>query len=272
MIAAGALFTSCRDQRYETISPDRIVGAWGVTDDTHAFGQYDSLFYIISPVRNINDSIYYNGNYTDSYYEADSTRVTLRYATSDSIEFYIDRMYAVEVNPKFMLLTATVEGPDDVHKTKKDRDDKKTEKEAEEVKEIRHCTLLLKRDNSNGNIFRSGPNEEFAAMLALENVIRFTGTNANSQGVVQGGQNYEFLIDAYGFHRAILMADSLNALHKPEAHKAVHGAVHHNIIDEIFNPHPSKPNDAEEHKKDAEEHKTIEDTNHRKGSDNNRTK
>ena len=216
MILAGSILVSCQGNRYETIKSGRIIGAWGVTNETNAFGEYDSLYYIISPVRNISDSIYFNGNYTDSYYESDSTRVTMRYTTSDSIEFCIDRRYTVEVNPKYLVLYAKAE-----------RDTNKNE-----------CTLLLQKDANNGNIFRCGPDKDLTKLLAMETLLHFQGTNASSNGEPQGGQNYEFTLDSHGFKKAIALADSLNDRYHGARHQKVHSAIHHNILNEIFK-HPS---------------------------------
>lgn len=214
ILAGGAVLTSCGNQRYEEVSADRIFASWGVTNSTHTFGEFDSLFYLINPVRNINDSIYYNGNYTDSYYDADSTRVTLRYTTGDSIFLNIDRMYAVEVNPKFLVVYGKAEGDTTAAQ----------------------CTLLLRRDEKNGNLYKAGPDAAFAGLLASETTLHFTGTNANASGEAQGGQNYEFLLDAQGFKRAITLADTLNVRRDTTAFKAVHSKLHHNIFDELLHP------------------------------------
>ena len=214
-LAGGMLFTSCRDQRYETVDKDRIFDSWGVSNDTYTFGEFDSLYYAFNPIRNINDSIYYNGNYTDSYYDADSTRVTLRYTTADSIVFNIDRMYSVEVNPRFLIVTAKAEG-DTASKP---------------------CTLRLVRDVKNGKIYKSGPDREFARLLATGTTLQFLGTNASSTWEPQGDQNYEFILDAEGFRKAIELADSLNLKMHNEAHGRQHSDIHHNIFDALLNPH-----------------------------------
>lgn len=218
ILAGGVALSSCGNQRYEEVSQDRIFASWGVTNSTHTFGEFDSLFYLINPVRNINDSIYYNGNYTDSYYDADSTRVTLRYTTGDSIYFNIDRMYAVEVNPKFLVIYGKALG--DTTATK--------------------CTLLLRRDEKNGNLYKAGPDAVFTSLLATETTLHFTGTNASASGEPQGGQSYEFVLDGQGFKKAITLADTLNVRMDTTAHKTFHNKIHHNIFDELLYPEKRK--------------------------------
>lgn len=186
--ALVAVMISCADKQYEECPSDRIVDAWGVTNSTHAFGEYDSLYYIINPLGNVMDSLYYNGNYTDSYYHSDSTRVMLKYTTQDSIIFRIDRMYAVEINPTLLVMTV------------------KAEKDTTDLK----CTLLLKKDSNSDNIYTCGPDSLFKRILQSEGKIRFYATNSNSSAEPQGSQNYDFFIYAAGFQKALNMADSLN--------------------------------------------------------------
>lgn len=205
---------SCSNQRYETVPKDRIFGGWGVTNDTRTFGMTDSLYYLITPVRNVHDSIYFNGNYTDSYYDADSTRVTLRFTTSDSIIFAIERRYAVQVNPRHLVMTLEC------------RRDTVTDT----------CTLRLARDASNGDIFSCGPDSLFTAMLAKGGEIHGRATNAGSQGEPQGSQNYEFLLEADGFRKAMLLADSLNVRIRKDVHLLHHSTVHHSIFSFLTPP------------------------------------
>lgn len=188
LLLAAPVFQSCNNKKYETCPPQDRVASWGVTRLTDAFGEYDSLYYIINPLGNVNDSLYFNGNYTDSYYHSDSTRVMLRYTTSDSIVFHIDRMYAVQTNPSNLLMTV---------KSVKDST-------------ILSCELHLTKDNDNDNIYRCGPDSMFRKLLSDGDIIKFTATNTSSAAEPIGSQNYEFFIDATGFNRALALADSLN--------------------------------------------------------------
>lgn len=184
----GAGFQSCDNKKFEECPKDNIIGSWGVTKYTDAFGEFDSLFYLINPVRNVSDSLYFNGNYTDSYYHADSTRVTLRYTLSDSIIFYIDRMYAVQTNPPVMIMEVLSQKDSTLHS----------------------CELKLKRDTDNDRIFRCGPDSMFRRLLLDGDILKFTATNGPATSEPEGSQNYEFFLDVTGFSRAISLADSLN--------------------------------------------------------------
>lgn len=182
------LLVSCDTKRYEECPPDRIVGNWGITRQTHAFGEYDSLYYIINPIGNVLDSLYYNGDYTDSYYHSDSTRVMLRYTTDDSIQFNIDRLYSVQTNPKNLLMTA------------------KATVDSTEIK----CELHLFKDSDDDHIYKSGPDSLFKLLLSKETLVKFEATNGPSTSEPSGSQNYVFFLNTKGFNRAFAMADSIN--------------------------------------------------------------
>lgn len=182
------VFQACDTKQYENCPESDIIGTWGVTKDTKTFGEFDSLYYIINPIGNVSDSLYFNGNYTDSYYHSDSTRVMLRYTTSDSIIFHIDRMYAVQTNPT--ILTVKV----------------KSEKDTV----VKDCELKLRKDDESDKIFRCGPDSLFRELLMSGGMLRFSATNGPSTSEPAGSQNYEFFFDASGFKQALTMADSLN--------------------------------------------------------------
>lgn len=203
IVAAAALLVSCHDREYEHIEADRVVGSWGVTNRTRTFGQDDSLYYLINPVGNVFDTIYFNGDYTDSYYQSDSTRVMLRYTTDDSIVFSLARHYFVETNPNTLVME--VSKKTDGHK-------KKSRHEADSLK----CRLTLVKDTHNDNIFRSGPDRDFTRMLKDGGILHFTATNGAAPSAPPGSQNYVFTLDADGFEKALSMADSLNR--KPRKH------------------------------------------------------
>lgn len=184
------ILAACSDKQYEKCPPDHIFNDWGVSDNTHTFGEFDSLYYIFNPYGNLEDSLYYNGDYTDSYYSSDSTRFMLRYTTEDSIMFYIDRRYSVEVNPKRLLMTIKAVGDT-----------------TEDV-----SILTLERDPDNHMIFSCGPDSMFKLLLSKEMKIKGIATNAGSSSNPAGSQNYEFELDTKGFLKAFELADSLNRM------------------------------------------------------------
>ena len=184
---AGGL-ASCNSRDYEQCAPDRIFGCWGVVDHTHVFGEYDSLYYVVNPIGNVQDSVYYNGNYTDSYYHSDPVRVMLRYTTGDSIQFNLDRLYYTETNPMRIIMIVA-------------EDDSLMRDE---------CVLHLKRDEDNGNLYKAGPDSLFKEMLRSGRELKMRATNGNSSSEPQGSQNYEFTLYTAGFDKAMHLADSLN--------------------------------------------------------------
>lgn len=188
--ALAGVLASCDTKQYESCPDARIVYDWGVTAKTNAFGEFDSLWYIINPIANVEDSLYYNGNYTDSYYESDSTRVTLRYTCTDSIYFHIDRMYSVQVNPDKLLM-----------------------KVWEEHDTLGRISLLtLKRTGNSGMNYCCGPDSLFKELLREGKILKANATNVNSAAEAQGSQNYEFIFNPKGFDKAFAMADSLNSM------------------------------------------------------------
>lgn len=192
-----ALMTACNSRNYPEVNAKLVVGDWGVVNNSKAFGQFDSLYYLINPIANLADSIYYNGNYTDSYYRADSMRVMLRYTSQDSIIFCIDRMYAVQTNPNQLLLTLTASG------------DSLT----------RECSIVLSRDPKNGDIYTCGPDSSFRDLLLLGIPLEGYATNTGTGAESAGTQNYMFRLDTRGFDRALSLADSLNHMPKSPVEK-----------------------------------------------------
>lgn len=188
--------SSCDTKMYEDCPPDRIVDEWGVVDHTHTFGEYDSLYYVVNPIGNINDTTYYNGNYTDTYYHSDPVRVMLRYTADDSIQFNLDRLYATQTNPRNIVMTV-------------EREDS--------VKKPAGCVLYLRRPEDNGNLYRTGADSTFKELLRSGDVLRIRATNGASSSEPSGSQNYEFRLYTSGFDKAFRMADSLNSLRREKA-------------------------------------------------------
>lgn len=219
IVAAGAcslLFQGCDVKFYETCPPDREVGEWGVINTSHTFGEYDSLYYVVNPIGNIADTVYYNGNYTDSYYHSDPVRVMIRYTLDDSIQFNLHRLYSTQINPlniimkvKEVLDTVDVKGHD-------------LKKEDRDVRIGREVVLYLRRGENNENLYKCGPDSLFKELLRGNRELRVTATNGPSSSETEGSQNYEFTLNPAGFDKALHMADSLSRqfLSKPApAHK-----------------------------------------------------
>lgn len=188
--AALALLASCNSREYEECPAARRIGEWGVVNNTHTFGQYDSLFYIVNPIGNINDSTYYNGNYTDSYYHSDPVRIMLRYTLADSVEFSFDRLYITESNPPHMVMMVQAHD-DSLH---------------------REAVLYLEKDASNDNLYHGMADTLFRTLLSEGRRLDIQATNGASTSEPQGSQNYEFQFYPAGFDKALKMADSLNVL------------------------------------------------------------
>lgn len=193
LVMAGVpalVFQACEGKFYEDCPPDRIIGDWGVVDHTKTFGEYDSLYYVVNPIGNINDSVYYNGNYTDSYYRSDPVRVMLRYTLSDSIQFNLDRLYTTETNPHHVIMIVE-DASDSLHK---------------------ECVLHLTREENTENLYKTGADSLFKKMLLGCKELKIRATNGSSSSEPEGSQNYEFTLYASGFAKALSMADSLNRI------------------------------------------------------------
>ena len=178
----------CNSKQFLECDPKHIIEDWGVTNSTDIFGMVDSIYYLINPAANYQDSLYYNANYTDSYYHSDSTRVTLRYTLQDSINFCFDRLYAVESNPDRLIVVVAAEGRPDL---------------AESV-------LHMKKVYNSDLLYRCGPDSLFKELLKSGMTLRGAATNGASTSEPQGSQNYEFAIDTKGFDKAFALADSLS--------------------------------------------------------------
>ena len=195
--ALAAVLMACDTKMYEDCPQDHRIANWGVVNDTHTFGEYDSIYYIVNPIGNVNDSVYYNGDYTDSYYESDPLRVMLRYTLEDSIQFNLDRLYTTETNPTSIIMIVA-EKEDTV---------KSRQPEME-------CVLHLRRNDTNSNLYSTGPDSLFKEMLLSGKTLKISATNGKSASESQGSQNYEFTIAAKGFKEAMELADSLTKLQK----------------------------------------------------------
>lgn len=206
------VLTGCSTRSFDECPEDHIVDLWGVLKHSHDFGG-DSVYYIINPIAAIHDSLYYNGNYMDSYFRADSTRITVAVGPNDSIKFYFRRMYSVEANPNNMVANVMMEG-DSLHRVV--------------------CTLEMKRVESSDALYIAKKDTTFLNLLKTEKPLKIEASNAPTAANPAGSQNYSFLLYTSGFNRASEICFRLNnpnaplqdtvkkdsaTLEKAEAHK-----------------------------------------------------
>lgn len=182
------LLWACNPKQYDDYQEKDVFGSWAVIKSSKTFGITDSLNFLINPVTTVLDSIYYNGNYTDSYFHLDSTRVMLRYTTCDSIYFHLDRMYSVEINPSRIVMTLT----------------------AQEDTLKRRSVLHLTKSSGSDKIYYCGPDSTFRNLLESGKLLHGYATNDSSTSQPPGSQNYEFILPTAEFGSAFFRADSLN--------------------------------------------------------------
>lgn len=189
LLGVGMLaLASCTSHFYEKCPPSNVFNDWGVVNNTVVFGEYDSLFYLVNPIGNISDTVYYNGNYTDSYYHSDPVRIMLRYTPGDSINFNFERLYAVQTNPPNLVMNIFAVG-DSLN---------------------RSCRLFLIKDANSDELYRCGPDTLFTTFLEQEFTLNIAVTNATSTAEVAGSQNYDFTLNTQGFLQARALATGLN--------------------------------------------------------------
>lgn len=184
-----ALATACTTRIYDDCAPDHKFGAWGIINHSDLFGADDSIYFLVNPIDNVNDSIYFNGNYTDTYFRADSTRYTLAYGPGDSLRLYIQRMYAVEVNPPQLVAEVRVIG--DTVKTPR-------------------CTLNLTRVGSAEEMYVIQPDTTFLSLLKLGKPMAFRAWNGPGSSASEGSQFYTWTLYTTGFADALRFRDILN--------------------------------------------------------------
>lgn len=194
ILAAAALLveamaTGCGSRQYDDCEDSRRVGSWGVVSKSMDFGGNDSIYFLVNPIRNYNDSIYFNGNYNDTYFREDSTRVSMAIGPSDSLRFYIRRMYAVQVNPPEII--ARVKAVGDTAK-----DDR--------------CTLRLKRIGKMDNLYLADYDSTFLSLVREGRILHFTAVNGPLSTASEGSQNYTWILDMKDFTRAVALRDNLN--------------------------------------------------------------
>lgn len=185
------LMTACDSRRFDQCPMDQTFGEWGVLKDSYLFGKTDSdAYYIINPIGEVFDSMYYNANYTDSYFNADSTRVTLQYMLNDSAKLYVDRLYVVETNPTELYLITTVLG----------------DTASNAVQEFK----FTKSTNSDKLYYRVG-NDDLKEVLLTGQPLQILATNfPNTYKENANAQNYSFILYTAGFGEALQKCYEMN--------------------------------------------------------------
>lgn len=180
LLAVGLCGCTGRDS--ERKAPLFLAGNWGVVKYSEEFGVLqDSSLYLICPFENLQDSIYYNGDYTDSYFKADNSRVEIQYSSIDTIKFYFLRQYAVMTNPMRMEVKVNCE------------------RDTTDAGELR---FQIERTDASDHIYTMLKSEDFTSLLEREQILMFHATNVADSAEAAGSQNYVFTIDTHGFREA----------------------------------------------------------------------
>lgn len=195
---ALAVLTACSGREYENCPADHREELWGVVNHTDRFGSFDSIYYLVNPIGNLFDSLYYNANYTDSYFHSDSTRIMMAIGPEDSIQFNIDRLYYVQTNPDELIAEVRVEG--DTVKTPK-------------------CKLRLLKVYNTDRQYIAEWDTTFINLLQEEKTLKIYATNGPTSSEPLGSQNYMFKIYCQGYNKAKALCDSLNLKAKKDTVK-----------------------------------------------------
>lgn len=185
------LLTACSSRQLDNIESENLFDDWGVTSSSYLFGSTpEKKYYIINPTGMVADSLYFNANYTDSYFAADSTRIVMQYIPDDSIYFHLDRLYAVEVNPMRLIARVVAEGD-----TAKDS----------------RCELELTKIGNGDCLFGCWQDTLFTKILKLEKILDIHITNTPQESKSEGTQNYRYKLYCNGFNKALARCVDLNA-------------------------------------------------------------
>lgn len=193
-----ALLTACSTRQFEDCPDSRIFNDWGVMNMSDAFGETDSMYYLLNPIKNVRDTLYNNGDYTDSYYHTDSTRVVVQYMPIDSVRFYIDRMYAVETNPMELTARVRFQGTTSADSL---------------------CIVKLKREGMSEKNYRMERDSVFKTFLAAGRPLEITMSNTADGLPTDNSQNYKFVLYTRGFSDALKLCKQLNTPARPDSLK-----------------------------------------------------
>lgn len=189
------LTTACDTRRFDACPDDRKFGEWGVIQKSGLFGT-DSMYFLTNPIGAVYDSLYYNANYTDSYFISDSTRITMQFMLNDTVKLFVDRRYIVEANPDQLYLL--VSELDDTVKAN--------------VKEF----MFTKFKNSD-QLYHMKGSAALQEVLMTGKPLSITTTNyPKNYDTNPNAQNYSWLLYTEGFEDALKLCYSLNNLPFPK--------------------------------------------------------
>lgn len=190
LAALSLLLTGCGGRQFDKCTPENTFGEWGVLSESQIFGERaDKDFFLVNPIGMVTDSIFYNANYTDSYFAKDSTRIVLQYIPSDSLKFHLARLYAVEVNPDEMLVKARVVG--DTAK--------------QDV-----CEFYIRRLDASDHFYGARADSAFVSLMEQEKPIDIRITNTRKSVGSEGNQLYRYRLYCAGFKEALARCRKLN--------------------------------------------------------------
>lgn len=191
------VLTACDTRKFDRCPPDQVFGEWGVMNDSYLFGKTDSsAYYLVNPIGEVFDSLYYNADYTDSYFQSDSTRITVVYQLNDSVKLYFDRLYYVQTNPSEIYLLVTE--LDDTVKT--------------DVKQF----CFTKSGNSD-HLYSMKGTEDFRKLMMTGKPLSVLATNfPETYQENANAQVYTFLLYTSGFEDALKKCCEMNHVPVPE--------------------------------------------------------
>ena len=193
------VMTACDTRRFDACPPERMFGEWGVINNSHLFGSMDSSYYITNPIGPVFDSLYYNADYTDSYFSSDSTRITLQYTLNDTAKLFVDRLYLVEANPSELYLL--INELDDTVKS--------------HVKELKFT-----KDKNSDQLYYLKGTADLEELLMTGKPLNILATNfPKTYETNANAQNYSWILYAAGFEDALKLCYSLNDLPYPDKNK-----------------------------------------------------
>lgn len=199
LLCGTLILIGCSTRQFEDCPDSRIFHDWGVMNDSESFGVTDSLYYLINPIKNVRDTLYYNGDYTDSYYRMDSTRLVVQFMPQDSVRFLVDRMYAVETNPTELTARVRIQGT-----TSKDS----------------LLIVHLKREGPSDKHYSMQTDSVFKKFLETGRPLEISMANTDD-GLPNGSsQNYKYVLYTQGFSDALKLCNKLNSPSEPDTLKS----------------------------------------------------
>lgn len=198
MIGAAVMLAACDTRLMENCPPDQRFGEWGVLNKSVTFGIEDSTYFIINPVGEVYDSLFYNADYTDSYYKSDSTRITLLYTLNDTVKLNVDRLYAVETNPNELYMQIKAIG---------------------DTTRLRPCEFkFIKKESTDKIYYMTEGKKELTEFLLTGLPLKIFATNfPRSYEENPNSQNYSMIFYTEGFEEALRLCYELNHIAYPDS-------------------------------------------------------